>query len=83
MKIAGLKILDKVLLEQKERELEQMLRSYLGLKHDLLKDNNFKFNINTASYHNKSLNLIFDLDKLNELTTRQLVQAIRTRKLVS
>jgi len=80
MKIKGLKVSDKVLLEQKEKELEEMLKGYLGLKHDLLKDNNFKFNINIAAYENKKLILRFDLSTLEELSTSQLVQAIRKRK---
>lgn len=80
MKIAGLKISDKVLLEQKERELEQMLRNYLGLKHDLLKDNGFKFSVKTATYENKRLILRFDLKTLEELSTGQIVHAIEKRK---
>ncbi|NBI08390.1 hypothetical protein [Senegalia massiliensis] len=80
MQITGLKILDKVLYEKKKVELEQKLKSYLGLKHDLLKDNGFKFNVSKVAYENKKLNREFNIDVVKELSTHQLVQAIKKSK---
>lgn len=80
MQITGLKISDRVLYEQKKSELEQKLKSYLGLKHDLLIDNGFKFNFSKASYENKKLNKEFNIDVVKELDTHQLVQAIKKSK---
>ncbi|NBI08088.1 hypothetical protein [Senegalia massiliensis] len=78
MQITGLKISDKVLYEQKQKELDTKLRSYVSdLKHDLLLDNGFKFNINVGAYENKKLNREFNIDVVKELDTHQLVQAIK------
>jgi len=60
--MTGLKMANKLSLQKKEEELEEKLQSYLGLKHDLLKDNGFKFNIKKTAYENKKLNLDFVLD---------------------
>ena len=81
MQITGLKVSDKVLYEQKKAELDTKLRSYVSdLKHELLLQNGFTFNLKKAAYINKKLRLEYSPEIVREIKFNYLMQAIKNRK---